>query len=469
MLLYSQTVNKSRLLILIIPAIALVLGYLSTSLVLNILWHRDNTGIVTPTANQIIHASSSDYLASNTPEKVEVQQPTSKDDAEVISEYGNTESGKIIIANLDSMEIALIENGITKSKLPILTKGKPGSYYETPGGDYKVESKEDVKLSSLGNVYMPYAMQFFGNYFIHGIPYYKDGKKVSSSYSGGCIRLLDTDAKQVYDFASVGDTKVHITNNSYYSSSTVDSQYYIAQSDGLSLTASQAIAMDLSSGQILLEYNGNQIIPMEGNSKLLAANVSLDVVNQEKIITYKNNKIQVKDLLPLILTNADEDAMDTVIKQYGSSNFIKKMNTKAAAIKLTNTYIVEPSGLSEKTVSTVYDIAKLIKYTNDFKPFLLAISSATTTSSSTLNIFAGKEGYYGGSYGFLPTQYHSIAGVFDIEPKANLVDIINGASNNMGIATSTKVKVVLVISGSINPEADINNLLEYLNKSAMAK
>lgn len=465
----ARKVKNNKLNILIIPTIALLLGFAISAAVLALI-HYYNKKLslvaITSSTEVVTNDNNKTIPASNTTQ-IDNTNNNSHSNA-VVSEFGVEEKGKVIVANLDEMQITLIEDGVTKSTLPILTKGKPGSYYETPGGDYKIESKEDVKLSTLGNVYMPYAMQFFGNYFIHGIPYYKDGKKVSTSYSGGCIRLSDENAKIVYDFASTQSTKVHITNNSYYSVAGSEPEYYIAESEGLGMTASQAIVMDLISGDVLLEYNGNQIIPMEGNAKMLAANVSLDVVNQEKVISYNNNKIQIKDLLAPLLSSSDESALDIIVKQYGYSNFVKKMNSKAAAIKLNNTTIVEPSGLSEKTLSTVYDIAKLIKYTNDFKPFLLTISSSTS-STSTLNIYAGRSGYYGGSFGFLPTQYHSLAGIFDISVNTNLVDVINGNTQNNITEESRKKKVVIVISGSINPEGDINNLLSYLNNNATAR
>lgn len=393
----------------------------------------------------------------------------------IVSEFGITEKGKVIIANLDNMEIKLINDGQVIKTMPILTKGKPDSYYETPGGEYKIESKEVSKLSSLGNVYMPYAMQFFGNYFIHGIPYYKGGKKVSTSYSGGCIRLADEDAKTVYGFADAGSTHLFVTNNSYYTQAkdTGALDYYIQDNGGaLSMTASQAIAIDLYTGEVLVEYNGNQVIPMEGGAKLLAANTSLDVVNQEKEITYNQNKIKNKDLIPLILNQSDEAALNIISKQYGINNFIKKMNEKASAIKLTNTKITEPSGLSNKTVSTVYDLAKLIKYTHDFKPFLLSITSSSSTS--TLNIFAGSDDYYGGLYGFLPEQYHSVGGIFSLKVKEAIEnkDILdsNNISNIYKLnANPIDRKVIIVISGSINPEGDIKLFREYLNNSATLK
>ncbi|PIP46640.1 MAG: hypothetical protein COX15_00070, partial [Candidatus Colwellbacteria bacterium CG23_combo_of_CG06-09_8_20_14_all_42_19] len=81
------------------------------------------------------------------------------------------------------------EKGVFVNEFAILSKGKEGSWWETPAGLYKVQSKEKEHFSSFGRVYQPWSMAFQGNFFIHGWPYYPGGRAVESTYSGGCIRL----------------------------------------------------------------------------------------------------------------------------------------------------------------------------------------------------------------------------------------------------------------------------------------
>jgi len=52
---------------------------------------------------------------------------------------------------------------------------------------------------------MNYAVQMYEDFFIHEIPYYLDGRKVSSSFSGGCIRLETEYAKKFFNLAKPGD------------------------------------------------------------------------------------------------------------------------------------------------------------------------------------------------------------------------------------------------------------------------
>src|SRR3989344_7276539 len=121
---------------------------------------------------------------------------------EVASYIARKES--FIEIDLSQMKVSLYKEGGLLKTLPVLSKGRDGSWWETPTGNYKILSKEQNHFSSIGNVWMPWSMQFYGNFFIHGWPYYEDGTPVSSTYSGGCIRLETTDAERLYPLVSTG-------------------------------------------------------------------------------------------------------------------------------------------------------------------------------------------------------------------------------------------------------------------------
>lgn len=104
----------------------------------------------------------------------------------------------------DSMTISLYRDGDIYEKYPVASIRRIGSKYDTPTGLFTILTKEPNHFSSIGHVWMPYSMQFDGDFFIHGWPYYPDGTWVSPGYSGGCVRLLNVVAEAVYDFAYVG-------------------------------------------------------------------------------------------------------------------------------------------------------------------------------------------------------------------------------------------------------------------------
>ncbi len=113
-----------------------------------------------------------------------------------------------------------IEIDLTNNKALLYNEGKlikifPLSYqspenkwYEAPTGYYRIGVKHQKHLSSLFPVVMPYSIQLYEDFFIHGIPYYEDGSSVSSSFTGGCLRFENEIAKEIYDFAKTGDEVV---------------------------------------------------------------------------------------------------------------------------------------------------------------------------------------------------------------------------------------------------------------------
>ena len=106
--------------------------------------------------------------------------------------------------NLSEMKARLYKSGGVSLEFPILAKGDLNSWGGTASGLYSVLSKTKVSWSGAADVYMPYAIHFYGKYYIHGEPYYPDGTKMISDFSGGCVRLSDQDIKKLYSSVKKG-------------------------------------------------------------------------------------------------------------------------------------------------------------------------------------------------------------------------------------------------------------------------
>ena len=84
-----------------------------------------------------------------------------------------------------------------------ISSGTPG--HATPTGQFRVLSKDRDKVSSrytnqLGmQAWMPYAIQFYGHYFLHEgwLPGYPD--------SHGCVRVGEKDARFLFERLKIGD------------------------------------------------------------------------------------------------------------------------------------------------------------------------------------------------------------------------------------------------------------------------
>ncbi|GIW67504.1 MAG: hypothetical protein KatS3mg096_372 [Candidatus Parcubacteria bacterium] len=107
--------------------------------------------------------------------------------------------------NLSKNQIYFFENCKLKTIISIAYQSPSGVWYQTPTGYFRVGIKKEKHISSLLPVYMNYAVQMYEDFFIHEIPYYLDGQRVDSDFTGGCIRLESEQAKKFFEMARAGD------------------------------------------------------------------------------------------------------------------------------------------------------------------------------------------------------------------------------------------------------------------------
>jgi hypothetical protein len=178
---------------------------------------------------------------------------------------------------------------------------------------------------------MPYSVHIFGNFFIHGIPYYPDGVKVSSTYSGGCIRLEDNEAKAVFDFVEK-DTPIIITNES---------------------TPLEDSTILLSKKEML---------------NFMAAAVSLEFLTQDNDIWFEGATTTRRTLLPRLL-QGDYTVSALYAKSIGTEQLLKDMNAKAQSIGLTQTLFTD---LTTEPITSSADLILFSNYIQTYKSYLFA-------------------------------------------------------------------------------------------------
>lgn len=320
-----------------------------------------------------------------------------------VSSYDRTPSdlGRSLIVDLDTMQLALYEEGTLVKLFPVLSKGKPGTPWETPTGNYAIQAREIKHRSSIGGTWMPYSMQFYGNFFIHGWPTYDDGRSVPVGYSGGCIRLSTSDAKEVYEFVPKGARVIVIGNNSA-SSIASTSQYYL-HGDGVlpDISARSFIIEDVESGHVLWEKNSSTPIQPRGLTAMMTALTAVETVNQYKIVRMSELLLGKSVLRKYSIGAIDEmpagvlvypllfGPNDTVAKvfaaEHGSAQFVRYMNEKSHAIGMSDTRFGGPLSSDEST-STARDLAALLSYVKYNKNFLIDV---TLAEEKTLRDSAG--------------------------------------------------------------------------------
>lgn len=394
-------------------------------------------------------------------------EPDSQNKGKISEDLSVPKEGKAIVANLESMKLDLYEDGQVVENFDILSKGRPTTAWETPPGAFEILYKKENHFSTIGKVWMPFSMQFFGNYFIHGWPYYPDGTPVAEGYSGGCIRLANVDMEKIYEFADVG-TKTIVLGATENSIAFNEKGTYTIKKGAKfpKISAGAYVVADLESGDIIASYAEKVPMPIASLSKLMTALVSLETINQYQETkvsrtafgTYGaqgnlsvGETIKISDLMYPLLLESSNDAAEVLAEFAGRKTFIKNMNDKATSIGLLNTEFEDPSGLSKHNISTAEDLFKLVKYIYKYKSFVFDITKLKDYSNDdhtwySNSKFRNDENYLGGKNGYTDEAHYTLITLVDLP---------------LGEFESRKIAIVLLNSQKTT-EKDTRSIILYL-------
>lgn len=146
-----------------------------------------------------------DVQSSQAPKAVEAIDSTDKGEDASESDQDAAAKTRALTLSISEQQFTYLEDGEVV-RTGAISSGAPG--YPTPTGNFSVLYKEQDKVSSrytnqLGmQAWMPYAIQFKGNYFLHEgwLPGYPD--------SHGCVRLGAHDARFLFETLQLGDAVV---------------------------------------------------------------------------------------------------------------------------------------------------------------------------------------------------------------------------------------------------------------------
>lgn len=369
-----------------------------------------------------------------------------------------------IEVNLSTMLLGVYEKGIAVKEARILSKGKEGSWWETPVGLYKVEEKLKNHFSGFAGVYMPWSLPFQGNFFIHGWPYYPDGTPVAPGYSGGCIRLSTEDAKTVFGLVKIG-TPVLVFKPALEKDSF---QYQLKPPQ---LSAESYLAADLINNFVFAEESSTIKLPIASLTKLMTALVAVEYVNIEQGIKItgdmlvKTSKPRLKageiltlyELLPPLLMESSNEAAVAISNFLGPERFVELMNQKAKALGMTDSHFVDPAGSDNGNISTVQDLFMLAKYLYSNRSFILKISAGKMEKSAygpplfskleNYNVLENEPGFVGGKVGKSGAAKETILSIFDLQ------------------FNRTTRPVAIVILGTSDRTAAMKTFLEWLREN----
>lgn len=327
-----------------------------------------------------------------------------------------TNEQTFIEADLDTMELRFFEKGVLRLQVPILAKGKKGSWWETPAGLYSIAFKNKKQFSSFGQVYTPWNMGFQGNFVINGWPTYPNGEPVPEDYPAGGIRLSNQDAETLYNLVSVA-TPILVYEK------IADQGEFVYEPKIPELATPHYLIADIKSNTVLASSDLDEVAPIASITKLMTALVASEYLNLDTTINVteptfvqsliprlgERNRVSMYSLLQLLLVESSNEAAEVIAAQLGRAQFIAYMNEKAKAIGMENTVFDDPSGLSSNNVSTVRDLLRLLQYLEHNRRFIIDITrhqdlptayvSGEFGTLANFNVIKGTDNFLGGKIG----------------------------------------------------------------------
>ncbi len=158
----------------------------------------------------------------------------------------------------------------------------------------------------------------------------------------------------------------------------------LPQNSLAAVTAQSYIVEEAATGNVLAKYNSDALRVPASLTKLVSTLVFFDTKpNLNKIVVMKQSDMdqgactsggacfstkpgvayKLGDLLRAALIASDNNAIAAVARSTGlsSSAFVSKMNAKVAALGMTSSHFVEPTGMDPANTTTAGDYAKIVR------------------------------------------------------------------------------------------------------------
>ena len=146
------------------------------------------------------------------------------------------------------------------------------------------------------------------------------------------------------------------------------------------------IIVDADTGKVLYGKEIDKKMPLASLVKIMTAVITLehkslsdyatvtaeaDAIGENEMGASEGEAYTIEELMYGLLLNSGNDAAYTLAENVaGSSNeFVRWMNRKAGELGLKNTEFFDPSGLDDRSYTTVSDLAVLTEYAMRYKEF----------------------------------------------------------------------------------------------------
>ncbi len=399
------------------------------------------------------------------------------------------ERAHFVEADLTSMTLSVYRDGALALTVPIKSKGKEGTWWETPSGLYKAQAKSGTHFSSFGRVYMPWSIPFQGNFFIHGWPYHADGTQVPEGYSGGCIRLANEHAEAVYKLVDVGMPILVFEQSNAVEPFT----YHLSAP---AVQAESYLVADLDTNFVLAGGNEEELTHVSLLPPIIAGLTATEHLNIEQRMSVGGTPVPLRgatlegggsyrlyDLLFPLMRDASSGAAGIIANHFGEARIVSLMREKARAIGMTSTTFVDATGDGVEGRTTAKDMFMFLKYLRANRSFVLNItdgqSNGIVYGESPLEGFGSVHpwqhdpSFHGG---FVRSPVTDDVGTGN-DPAAVMLAFASSSSQRMdGVAREDLITVVsyhfngrerslaVVVFGSADARKDTRAILDHVTR-----
>lgn len=329
--------------------------------------------------------------------------------------------------NVPQMQARVYRNGILKEEMPIDRTGNPKDWSGLASGLYKANSKSELVFSLENDTYLPYAVNYYGNLYLHGKPYPANSGRDVSGYVCGC-RFSGLYARNIYNEVKTGMPILILDKPG-------DRYEYEKKKTSIfpKLLAKGYLVADLDSGHIFAERYSERKLPIASLTKLMTAVVVSEQADPQKKITVRDYmlnpygftngltagaKYGAMQLFYPLLEQSSNDAAEILSYTLGSKRTLQLMNEKTKPILMMDTKFSDAHGLSSGNVSTAKDLFYLARYIANSHPGILDITKGNEAKANTAavflgggnkNLFTGNANFIGGKTGYiLESKYNGL-------------------------------------------------------------
>lgn len=235
----------------------------------------------------------------------------------------------------------------------------------------------------------------------------------------------------------------------------------------LEILGESGIMVDAQTGKVLFAKNQDKKMKLASLTKIMTALLTIEHKNLSDYTTISEQSASVgenvmgisegevytyEELLYGLILNSGNDAAYALAENVAGSEseFVKWMNRRASELGLTNSYFYDPSGLDDRSYSTVKDLTVLTQYAlryPEFKEIVKTVEKELPYSDNHKYLY-----FYNQTN--LLTTYPGVAGVKTGYTEDAGLCLVTYAQNE-------GIEVIGVVLNSIDRKGDMVLMLDY--------